>query len=175
MFQGHVSRVRCLSVCGDCILSGSDDRSAKLWSSQSSSSSAILTLSGHAWPVSQVCLSRLTAVTADSCSVRVWSLPDGNIARTILDQPNIVELYLDCRSNLLVMCDVEGGVGFSDVVMEGKDCEQRKKDLKCFWRKSEFSEKCTSKLFLGHSTMIHVTYDATNSSKVDVNIHDFLC
>ena len=32
MLQGHVSRVRALDCHGDRVLSGSDDRSVKLWS-----------------------------------------------------------------------------------------------------------------------------------------------
>lgn len=32
LLQGHVSRVRALDCQADCVLSGSDDRSVKLWS-----------------------------------------------------------------------------------------------------------------------------------------------
>ena len=174
-----MSRVRCISVFGDDILSGSDDRSAKLWSSKSSSSSAILTLSGHAWPVSQVCLSRTTAVTADSCTIRVWSLPDGHILRTLLDQANVMEILIDSRSGLLVMCYGDGGVGCCDVGRDeggGKGSEDtKKKDLKWVWRKSNPTEKLSSKVCLGHSTMMHATYNGTQCNKVDINIHDFLC
>ena len=178
MFQGHVSRVRCLSVCDDYILSGSDDRSAKLWSCQSSSSSssAVLTLSGHAWPVSQVCLSRQIAVTVDSCSVRVWSLPDGQIMRTISDQPNIVELFLDIRTGFLLMCDFEGSVCCSDVTSKGQeDSDKERKHLKWFRKKTKLTKKCASNLYLGYSTMIHVNYAKEPGSQVDVDMYDFLC
>ena len=110
LLQGHVSRVRCISLYGDQILSGSDDRSAKLWSASSSSSTALTTLSGHAWPVTQVCLSRQLAITADSCSVRVWSLPDGIILQTLGDQANVVEMLIDPQSQLLLLCDSKGDV-----------------------------------------------------------------
>ena len=171
--------MRCISVFGDDILSGSDDRSAKLWSSKSSSASAYLTLSGHAWPVSQVCLSRTTAVTADSCSVRVWSLPDGHILQALLDQANVMEILLDTRSGLLVMCYGDGGVGCCDVGQDkegGKGSEDViQKDLKWIWKKSNPPEKLSSKVCLGHSTMIHATYNGAQSNTVEINIHDFLC
>ena len=50
LLHGHVSRVRCVSTAGQFILSGSDDRSAKLWRVRGGSG-ALLTLAGHAWPV----------------------------------------------------------------------------------------------------------------------------
>ena len=52
LLQGHVSRVRCVSVDGSLLLSGSDDRSAKVWEVTSGETSdswgAVTTLSGHA-------------------------------------------------------------------------------------------------------------------------------
>ena len=93
--QGHVSRVRSLSVSRRLILSGSDDRSAKLWSVQpgSSCSSAVVTLTGHAWPVTSVCLRGHTAVTADSCTIRVWQLPSGTVLITISDVTHITQVW----------------------------------------------------------------------------------
>ena len=99
--------------------------------------------------------------------------------RTLLDQANIVEMFIDCRSGLLVMCDGVGGVGCCDVTEEGEGKksieESKKKDLKWVWRKSNLSEKLSSKVCLGHSTMVHVVYDGTQCNKVDINVHDFLC
>ena len=72
------------------ILSGSDDRSAKLWSVRSGSS---VTLTGHSWPVTSVCLRGHTAVTADSCTIRVWQLPAGTVLLTISDVSHITQVW----------------------------------------------------------------------------------
>lgn len=176
ILQGHVSRVRCISLYGDQILSGSDDRSAKLWSASSSSSTALTTLSGHAWPVTQVCLSRQLAITADSCSVRVWSLPDGIILQTLGDQANVVEMLIDPRSQLLLLCDSKGDVK-SINIRKNSDNKNNDQDKKLKWsrKQSDPSGKLSSKLLVGYSTMIHVTFCSTRCGSVDINILDFLC
>ena len=176
--QGHVSRVRCFSVHEDHILSGSDDRSAKLWSSKSSSSTALLTLSGHAWPVSQVCLSGTRAVTADSCSVRVWNILGGQILQTITDQSNIGEICIDHCLGMFIMCHGGGGISCHGLRVRnggGGEMGKKEKDLSWSWGEKSSSEKVQSRIAVGHSTMIHVNYSDKKCDKVGINIHDFLC
>lgn len=68
LFHGHVSRVRSIDVQGDRILSGSDDRSVKLWtlepSSPGSAERPLLTLTGHSGPVVGVLLCLPLALSA---------------------------------------------------------------------------------------------------------------
>ena len=174
-----MSRVRCVSIHGDHILSGSDDRSAKLWSSKSSSSSALLTLSGHAWPVSQVCLAARRALTADSCSVRVWALPGGQLLHNLVGQTDIVEMCTDPRLGLFIMCDGSGGLSCygleSNKYKDREKTSEKKKEIAWSWRNSDSSDKLLCRAAVGHSTMIHVTYCEKQCDKVEINIHDFLC
>lgn len=68
LFHGHVSRVRSIDVQSDRILSGSDDRSVKLWTleptSPGSAERPLLTLTGHSGPVVGVLLCLPLALSA---------------------------------------------------------------------------------------------------------------
>ena len=67
----------------------------------SRSSSAVVTLSGHSWPVTSVCLRGHTAVTADSCTIRVWQLPAGTVLLTISDVIHITQVViLICKNEI---------------------------------------------------------------------------
>ena len=103
LLQGHVSRVRCVSVDGSLLLSGSDDRSAKVWEVASDSCGAVRTLSGHAWPVSGVCLAGGLAVTADTSTVRLWACPAGLLLRTISGLAGCQEVRLDLTAGCLLL------------------------------------------------------------------------
>merc|ERR1719222_182886 len=103
ILQGHVSRVRCLHIQGSCILSGSDDRSAKLWDTSSASQSAQLTLSGHKWPLAQVLLAEDLAVTSDCSCLRVWSLPCATTIATFNTQGSATELHWEARLGILLV------------------------------------------------------------------------
>ena len=104
LLQGHVSRVRCVSVDGGLLLSGSDDRSAKVWEVASPQTcGALRTLSGHAWPVSGVCLAGGLAVTADTKTVRLWTCPAGLLLRTISGLSCSQEVRLDLSAGCLLV------------------------------------------------------------------------
>ena len=54
--------------------------------------SAARTLSGHAWPVTAVQLQGDTAVTADSCTVRLWQLTTGAPLLQLEGPKNVVQV-----------------------------------------------------------------------------------
>ena len=89
LLHGHVGRVRSIHVQGDRVISGSDDRSVKLWSldtlvpdhAQPESGKPIVTLTGHSGPVTGVLLPAQPyhqwAFSAAGCSVRLWDVTQG--------------------------------------------------------------------------------------------------
>ena len=84
-----MGRVRSIHVQGDRVISGSDDRSVKLWSldtlvpdhAQPESGKPIVTLTGHSGPVTGVLLPaqpyQQWAFSAAGCSVRLWDVTQG--------------------------------------------------------------------------------------------------
>ena len=54
--------------------------------------SAARTLSGHAWPVTAVQLQGDTAVTADSCTVRLWQLDTAAPLLLLEGQKNVIQV-----------------------------------------------------------------------------------
>ena len=85
LLHGHVSRIRAMDVQNGKVLSGSDDRSVKLWNleevkkkasatTSSSSEKPLTTMTGHSGPVTSVQLSLPFALSAAGCSVRLWNV-----------------------------------------------------------------------------------------------------
>ena len=174
LLQGHVSRVRCVSVDGGLLLSGSDDRSAKVWevaSPQTSTSSegcgALRTLSGHAWPVSGVCLAGGLAVTADSKTVRLWACPAGLLLRTISGLVSSQEVRLDLSAGCLLVSSQQANILCFSLASNT--------DSAAAWEfkpeQAVASSGSQVRLSVGHSTMALLT-SAVNSH--NINIIDFL-
>ena len=176
LLQGHVSRVRCVSVDGGLLLSGSDDRSAKVWevaSGESSDSSdvcgAVRTLSGHAWPVSGVCLAGGLAVTADTKTVRLWSCPAGLLLRTIsgLSCSPSQEVRLDLSAGCLLVTSQQANILCFSLASDT--------DSAASWEFKPDQLAASSggqvRLSVGHSTLALLT-SARNCH--NINIIDFL-
>lgn len=92
LLHGHVSRVKAISVQNARILSGSDDRSVKLWSlkvkkigdkSNSTSEKPLSTMTGHSGPVSGVQLSLPFALSSSGSSVRLWDVLQGTCLKLL--------------------------------------------------------------------------------------------
>ena len=171
LLQGHVSRVRCVSVDGSLLLSGSDDRSAKVWEVTSGETSdswgAVTTLSGHAWPVCGVWLEGGLAVTADSSTVKLWSSPAGCLLRTISGLANTAEVRLDLAGgSLLVISQHTNLTSFSLASNSDSDSSWQFKP-----HQPAAATKSQVRLSAGHSSLV-VLSSATNCH--NVNIIDFL-
>ena len=99
-----MSRVRCVSVAGHQLISGSDDRSAKLWSLSYNEDMVTpmvtpntVTMSGHHWPVTAVNIatSCQLAMTADCSTVKLWQLgPVPVLLANIEDVINPMDLFI---------------------------------------------------------------------------------
>lgn len=172
LLQGHVSRVRCVSVDGSLLLSGSDDRSAKVWEVTSGETSeswgAIATLSGHAWPVCGVWLEGGLAVTADTNTVRLWSEAAGwALLRTISGLTNTGEVRLDLTGGSLLVASQHTNLTSFSLAPNS--------DSASSWQfkphQPGASGKSQVRLSGGHSTLILIS-SATNCHSV--NIIDFL-
>jgi len=95
LLHGHVGRVRSIHVQGDRVISGSDDRSVKLWNLDSlmpdsntpESGKPLVTLTGHSGPVTGVLLPgapyQQWAFSAAGCSVRLWDVIQGTCLKVI--------------------------------------------------------------------------------------------
>ena len=171
LLQGHVSRVRCVSVDGSLLLSGSDDRSAKVWEVTSGETSeswgAVTTLSGHAWPVCGVWLEGGLAVTADCSTVRLWSSPAGALLRTISGLTNTAEVRLDLAGgSLLVTSQHSNLTSFSLASNSDSASWQFNPDQLAVASKSQV------RLSAGHSSLVFLSFSATNCH--NVNIIDFM-
>ena len=171
------------------ILSGSDDRSAKLWSVHSGSS---VTLTGHSWPVTSVCLRGHTAVTADSCTIKVWQLPAGTVLITISVVSRITQVWsfvqMRFHNNIQVGLDLSAGCLYVSDEGCSVHCyhthpmrEEKDKSTASWLRKAgDSSGKCQQRLAWGHSTLASVIYEGKTNEKCDkntcltVNIMDFL-
>ena len=135
----------------------------------------MVTLSGHSWPVTSVCLRGHTAVTADSCTLRVWQLPSAVILMTISDVTNITQVELDLSAGCLFVSD-EG----CSVYCYHTAGKMREKSTFAWERKaSDSSGKCQQMWARGHSTLSSVIYGGKTNEKCDkntltVNIIDFL-
>ena len=140
----------------------------------SRSSSAVVTLSGHSWPVTSVCLRGHTAVTADSCTLRVWQLPSGSVLMTISDVTHITQVELDLSAGCLYISDESCSVRCYHTGREPKV-----KSTFAWERKvSDSSGKCQQRWARGHSTLSSVIYGGKTNEKCDknaltVNIMDF--
>ena len=88
LLHGHVGRVRSIHVQGNRVISGSDDRSVKLWcldgltpDTNLETGKPIVTLTGHSGPVTGVLLPAAPyqqwAFSAAGCSVRLWDVEQG--------------------------------------------------------------------------------------------------
>ena len=163
VLQGHVSRVRCVSIDGLRLLSGSDDRSAKLWSVRGrEGGAATTTLAGHAWPVCQVELAGSLALTADTRSLRLWSVPAGQLLRNITGV-----------SSQQVRLDLTAGCIFVTGETNNLLCFTLADTDTAAWQTVTASTpaKCGARLSLGHSTLLLLSA-LTNS--IHINIIDFL-
>jgi hypothetical protein len=89
LLHGHVSRVRCLDINSGRILSGSDDRSAKLWSLESGER-PLATLTGHSGSVSALKLVLPLALTAANATVRLWDVERVVCLRVLLHEPEVM-------------------------------------------------------------------------------------
>ena len=170
LLQGHVSRVRCVSVDGNFLLSGSDDRSAKMWEVTSGETSdswgAITTLSGHAWPVCGVWLEGGLAVTADTATVRLWSSPGGCLLRTISGLTNTGEVRLDLSAGSLLVASQHTNLTSFSLATNSDSASWQFKP-----HQPAASGKSQVRLSGGHSTLILLS-SATNCH--NLNIIDFL-
>ena len=167
LLQGHVSRVRCVSLDGGLLLSGSDDRSAKVWS-LCESWGAVTTLSGHAWPVSGVWLGGGLAVTADTSTVRLWSAPAGQLLRTISGLANTGDLRLDLAGgSLLVTSHQSHLLSFS--LSNTEDCQEASWQYKPLPLAASGGSQ--TRLSAGHSTLVLLSF-GTNSH--NLTVIDFL-
>ena len=168
LLQGHVSRVRCVSVDGGLLLSGSDDRSAKVWEVASPQTcGALTTLSGHAWPVSGVCLAGGLAVTADTKTVRLWACPAGLLLRTISGLSCSQEVRLDLSAGCLLVSSQQANILCFSLASDP--------DSGPAWEfkpdQAVASTGSQVRLSVGHSTLALLT-SAANSH--NINIIDFL-
>lgn len=90
LLHGHVSRVRAIDVQKNHLLSGSDDRSVKLWGLTSATTSdscddrrPLTTMTGHSGPVTAVQLSFPLAVSAAGFTVRLWDALQGTCLKLL--------------------------------------------------------------------------------------------
>jgi len=179
ILQGHVSRVRCLSVSapGDLLLTGSDDRTARLWDLSDNVTKALLTLSPHRWGLTAVKLSQLYCFTVDSKEVLVWSLKGELLTRlSVQYTPSL--LYLDPDLDVLLIGDVGGflsGYNLQELLSEKRGGGVEKAEAPPnSWTLLTGQEKCpTGSISLGMSTLVYLSF-STRTSTVDVSLHDFL-
>ena len=158
LLQGHVSRVRCVSIDGLRLLSGSDDRSAKVWEVwRGEVVTASLTMTGHAWPVSQTELSPGLALTGDTETVRLWSLPTGDLVRTI--RLSTSQLSLDLSSGCLLVTGDRGNIL----------CFTLHSDS--FWQTEAGPAKCPGMLGVGLSCLLLLT---RRTGSLHISLLDFL-
>ena len=90
LLHGHVSRVRAIDVQNGKIISGSDDRSVKLWSIKGEISSSntgverpLTTMTGHSGPVTNVQLSLPYALSSAGSTVRLWNVDQGTCLKLL--------------------------------------------------------------------------------------------
>ena len=106
LLHGHVGRVRSIHVQGDRVISGSDDRSVKLWNLEAlipehtpESGKPLVTLTGHSGPVTGVLLPATPyqewAFSAAGCSVRLWDVLQGTCLMVIFYNLNLYNFSLD--------------------------------------------------------------------------------
>lgn len=89
--HGHVSRVRSIDVQNGKVISGSDDRSVKLWSLEESpkakgslaSEKPLTTMTGHSGPVTGVQLSLPFALSVAGSTVRLWNVLQGTCLKLL--------------------------------------------------------------------------------------------
>ena len=99
LLHGHVSRVRAIHSQGHHLLSGSDDRSVKLWSlrgynkkvvgAATNSEKPLATLTGHSGPVTGVLLALpKLAFSAAGCTVRLWDVEAQTCLKLLQHEPD---------------------------------------------------------------------------------------
>ena len=170
--HGHVSRVRCVSLDGSLLLSGSDDRSAKVWWVDSGESSescgALRTLSGHAWPVCAVWLAGGLAVTADTSTVRIWDSQAGGLLRIISGLTNTQEVRLDLSAGSLLISSSQSNISSYSLTSHTQP------DSASWQFKPHHLTASTARqvrLTAGHSSLVLFTSTANSHN---LNIIDFL-
>ncbi|XP_023346764.1 probable E3 ubiquitin ligase complex SCF subunit sconB isoform X2 [Eurytemora carolleeae] len=128
ILQGHVSRVRCLSllVKTGLLLTGSDDRTARIWNLSTRSNRAKTTLTPHRWGVTQVLLTPSCACTVDGKDILIWSY-QGQLRARFGVQCTPSALFLDSELNCLLIGDTKGrlsGYNLRDMLITPKVQEE---------------------------------------------------
>lgn len=78
---GHNSYIKSLGGSDTQIITGSCDRTARVWNLNDGKCVAIL--AGHDYPVDCVALIGIKALTADCDTIRIWSINDSRVLRTL--------------------------------------------------------------------------------------------
>ena len=91
LLHGHVSRVRAIDVQRGNVLSGSDDRSVKMWSLAGSNvdQRPLATLTGHSGPVTGVKLYLPLALSVAGSSVRLWDALQGTCLKLLQHEEGV--------------------------------------------------------------------------------------
>ncbi|QQP50458.1 Uncharacterized protein FKW44_011468, partial [Caligus rogercresseyi] len=100
ILHGHVSRIRAVDAQGSRAISGSDDRSVKLWNlskpcegEEELFERPLLTMTGHSGPVTGVQLAYPWALSSSGCTVRLWNADNGNCTRLLRHESSPVTAF----------------------------------------------------------------------------------
>ncbi|CAB4061072.1 unnamed protein product [Lepeophtheirus salmonis] len=105
ILHGHVSRIRAVDAQGNKAISGSDDRSVKLWNLSKPPGNNVgeneddlferplMTMTGHSGPVTGVQLAYPWALSSSGCTVRLWNVDNGNCHRLLRHESSPVTAF----------------------------------------------------------------------------------